>query len=135
VVALSSYAYVRHPDPTTLPADYFTLVSDLAPRKPVAVAETGWPAENITAPFPVFIPASEAGQAVYLNRLLQEFQQKNALFVNWILLRDFDDLWDKELSKSDNAPLLRQWKDIGMIAGNGWPRFWSWWVWNVYRNH
>ncbi|MGD8593728.1 MAG: hypothetical protein PVF82_12880, partial [Gammaproteobacteria bacterium] len=68
------------------------------------------------------------------RRVLKESLQNNALFFNWNLLRDYDALWEKELSQAGDAPLPRQWKDIGLMNGNGMPRFWSWWVWNTYRN-
>jgi hypothetical protein len=126
--------YVRNPDPNSLPANYFQPISDLAPHKPVAIAQTGWPAENVTAPSPIFIPANDISQAMYLDRVLKEFRQNNALFVYWILVRNYDALWEKELSQSNNAFSQRQWKDIGLINGNGWPRFWGWWIWNAYRN-
>lgn len=42
--------------------------SFLAPLKPFAVAETAWPAEDVTAPYPVFIPASDEAQRLYVER-------------------------------------------------------------------
>jgi hypothetical protein len=48
-IAVSSYPYGSTADPGLLPADHFSALADLAPDKPFAVAETGWPAEDVTA--------------------------------------------------------------------------------------
>lgn len=119
ILALSTYAYTVAPDPATLPVDYFVGLTTLAAGRPIAIAETGWPAESITAPYPVDIPASPAWQEAYVTRLLGDMYAVDAIFVNWFFTRDFDDLWESELKNLPTAPLVRQWKDDGLFAGDG----------------
>ena len=122
VVAISTYPYLLGADPTQLPADYFTGIAALAPGKPFAVTETGWPAEPIIAPFPVDIPGSEALQAAYVRRLLSDIATLDTRFVNWFFTRDYDSLWLTDFQNDPNAALFRQWRDHGLYAGDGQPR-------------
>jgi hypothetical protein len=118
-IAVSSYPFGLTADPGLLPADHFSALAELAPDKPFAVAETGWPAEDVTAPFPVTIPASEATQQAYVERLLDDADSLSAAFVMWFVSRDYDDLWESYLQFQPNAALLRLWKDNGLYTGDG----------------
>jgi hypothetical protein len=122
VVAVSTYPFSHEPDPGRLRPDHFAALAALAPAKPFAVAETTWPAEDVGAPYPGRIPASEARQRAYVERLLDEAERLSAVFVNWFITRDYDDLWQTHLRGLPNAPLLRLWKDTGLYAGDGRPR-------------
>jgi hypothetical protein len=66
----SLYSYETHPDPRTLPADFFDRFVGLAWGRRFFVAETGWAAEPVGSPYPVFIPASEETQRRYVEWLL-----------------------------------------------------------------
>jgi hypothetical protein len=116
---LLGHGYGSTADPGLLPADHFSALADLAPDKPFAVAETGWPAEDVTAPFPVTIPASETTQRAYVARLLTDADGLSAAFVMWFVSRDYDDLWESYLQFLPNAPLLRLWRDNGLYTGDG----------------
>jgi hypothetical protein len=122
VVAASSYGYERQSDPRALPADFFDGLVALGGGKPFAIAETGWPAEPVTGPYPVFIPASEETQRQFVEWLLGQGERHRAAFVNWLVSRDYDDLWAAEIQDLPAAPLLRLWKDIGLYRGDGSPR-------------
>jgi hypothetical protein len=122
LLAVSTYPFTQEPDPGRLRPDHFSALAALAPGKPFAVAETTWPAEDVTAPYPRPIPASEARQAAYAERLLREADRLSAAFVNWFITRDYDDLWRTHLDRLPNASLLRLWKDTGLYAGDGRPR-------------
>ena len=122
MIAASSYAFTSWADPDDVPADHYRRLAALAPEKPFAWAETGWPAEDVTAPSPVTIPADTAAQRRFVERLLGDADSLDARFVNWFFSRDFDDLWDSRLQYLDNAPLLRLWRDCGLRAGDGAPR-------------
>ena len=87
--------------------------------KRFAVAETGWPAEPVSAPYPNFIPATAETQRVYVERLLSEADRLEAAFVVWFFTRDYDGFWDSEIQFLPDAALLRLWKDCGLYAGNG----------------
>lgn len=123
-IAMSSYAFVNYYTPETLPEDWFTAIAALAPEKPFAVGETSWPAENLSAPYPTTIPATEQDQADYVLRLLAEAKDLDAVFVNWFFTRDFDELWESDfqyLPYPDNA-IVRIWRDTGLYDGTGVPR-------------
>ncbi len=119
VVALSTYPISVTTDATRLPAGYFANLGTLAPGKPLAIAETGWPAEPITAPFPVDVPATPESQAAYVRRLLGDMDRADFRFVNWFFTRDYDSLWVSTLQGEPNAPLYRLWKDHGLYDGDG----------------
>lgn len=119
LVAVSAYPFSAEADPALLADGYFADLARLAPEKPFAVAETGWPAEDVTAPYPVFLPGSEAAQLGYVRRLLAEADRLSAAFVVWFLVRDYDDLWESELGSSPLASVARLWRDTGLYAGSG----------------
>jgi hypothetical protein len=122
VLAISTYPYTVVADPSLIPTDYFTGLRAIAGGRPVAIAETGWPAEPVTAPYPVDIPATAAWQAAYVRRLLGDMDQLNGPFVNWFFTRDYDDFWESDFKNSADAALVRLWKDDGLYAGDGTPR-------------
>lgn len=66
-IAVSAYPYqVGYDDPPNIPSDYFTRLTALAPDKPVAFAETGFPAEHTEA-FGVIAHGTEERQNAYLQ--------------------------------------------------------------------
>jgi hypothetical protein len=119
VLALSTYPYTLTPNPRAIPPEYFEDLPELANGKPIAIAETGWPAEPVTAPYPINLDGSEEWQAYYVERLLSELDDLDALFVNWFFTRDYDELWEAELQDLPTAPLVRLWRDDGLFAGDG----------------
>lgn len=122
LIALSSYAYGYYPDPADLPADHFLALHDLAPEKRFAIAETAWPAEDVTSPYPVYIRADTIRQQAYIDRLLADADSLDAAFVTYFFSRDFDELWENELQYAPDADLIRFWRDTGLYAGGGGPR-------------
>ncbi|MBD3366734.1 MAG: hypothetical protein GF405_01005 [Candidatus Eisenbacteria bacterium] len=120
MMTLSGYPFAAPlEDPELVRFDYFSALADLAPEKPFAVAETGWPAEDVTSPYPLTIEATETDQTVYVYRLLDECFFLNAVFVNWFVSRDYDEWWEDELKFSPDAYILRLWKDCGLYRGDG----------------
>ncbi len=99
--------------------DLFDALARLDPSKRFAVAETAWPAEDVTAPYPAFIPADEERQRLYVERLLADAERLDAAFVCWFFTCDYDDLWQTTLKNLENAALIRLWKDTGLYAGDG----------------
>jgi hypothetical protein len=122
LVAVSTYPFTERGDPRTLRGDHFGALAALATSKRFAVAETVWPAEDVTAPYPVLIPGTEDDQRLYVERLLEDAERLRALFVTWFFTRDYDELWDAEMRLLPEAPLHRLWKDSGLYAGDGRPR-------------
>jgi hypothetical protein len=123
MIAVSGYPFMEPlSDPTALRGDYFSALADLAPGKPFAVAETAWPAEDVGAPYPDDIPASETTQDAYLARLLWDCDGLNAVFVNWFFTEDYDEFWASDMQYMPDAWLLRAWRDCGLYDGQGYPR-------------
>lgn len=118
-ITVSTYPFGAEPDPEALPSDHFSAIAGLAPGKPFAVAETAWPAEDITAPYPMFIPATEADQLAYVDRLLDDADRLDAAFVCWFFTRDYDELWDSYFRFSPDSALTRFWRDTGMYDEDG----------------
>lgn len=129
-IAVSSYPYGdfdRYPDgseadPSLLPADYFSALAGLAPGKPFAISETAWPAEDVTAPYPITIRSSALNQKRYVEFLLSSTEALSGRFVNYFFSRDFDAFWNNVLIDDPNAPLIRLWRDTGLYDGSGVPR-------------
>lgn len=119
-VGLSVYPYVFFDhadkgDPANLPADWFSQGVDLAGGKPVAVAETGWIAEDLVIPtFSLSVPADEDDQARYVEALLIECERHDARFVTWFTIADYDALWNGVLGQD---PIARIWRDTGLYDG------------------
>ncbi len=83
VVGISVYPYVffEHSDngnPSTLPTDWLSQIQVVAGGKPVAIAETGWPAESL-----------------------------DAKFIVWFSLVDYDALWNGVLQQDPVAQIWR----------------------------
>jgi len=112
------YAFFQHSgrgDPANLPADWFSQGVDLADGKPIAVAETGWIAEDLVIPtYSLNVPADEDDQARYVEALLAACEEHDARFVTWFTIADFDDLWNGVLGQD---PLSHIWRDTGLYDG------------------
>jgi hypothetical protein len=118
-IGVSSYPYVLHANPELLPKDYFFKIADLSPSKPFVIAETGWPAEDISSPYPVLIRSDEEEQRKYLDRLFSDAEEMDWLFITWFFTRDFDIYWDSYLKDLPSAPTNRIWRDTGLYDGDG----------------
>ena len=116
-MAVSSYAYTLYKKPEHIPAGYFTAIAGLTPEKPFVIAETGWPAEPLEAPYNV--PATEMDQQRYLSRVLTDVKNLNGRFVILLLPRDYDALWEKKFKTEPDAFFLRIWRDMGLYDGAG----------------
>jgi hypothetical protein len=130
VVAVSAYPYGDYEyyqdqsqaNPALLPSDYFAGIAGLSPGKPFAIAETGWPSEDIVAPYPITIHSNSQFQRDYVSRLLLAADDLHALFICWYLPRDYDAFWESSLRTRPDSALVRLWKDIGLYEGNGDPK-------------
>ncbi|MCB9358188.1 MAG: hypothetical protein H6505_06405 [Calditrichaeota bacterium] len=118
-VGISAYPFTGQANPDLLRDDYLTVFSALSGGEPLAIAETSWPAETITAPYPITIPADEDAQRRYAEAILGGRLSADWLFVTWFFTRDFDDYWDAGLSSSPIAATIRIWKDTGLYRGDG----------------
>ncbi len=120
-VGVSAYPYgtfdhANKGDPELLPTNWLSQISDIANGKPIAVAETGWPAEPLQIPqFGLDVQSDEVKQAAYLSKLLAESDSLGMKFIVWFALVDFDALWSGVLQED---PIARVWRDIGLYDSN-----------------
>ena len=138
VIAATAYPFNDEHDPRLLRPDYYAALRNVATQKPFAVAETCWPAENVMAPYPTPIPASDETQRLYLERLLSDADALRARFVVWFYARDYDDIWNNNLSLQPGTEILLAWKDCGLYAGDGRARpsltLWRQWLARLQAN-
>jgi len=85
VLGLSVYPWMVAASPDELPADYFAPLQEHAPGLPVAITETGWPAEmreGLEVPWQV----SAAAQTAYLSWLEAALSRTDVRLVTWLYL-------------------------------------------------
>ena len=117
VVAWSLYPYMTAYMTNQIPQDMFDDLAALA-DKPMAVAETGYPAQSFTVSEGVYIEfdSDETKQAEYITLLLEKAQVHEFLFVVNFVLRDYDDLW---LAIGGREDLTIVWRDTGLYSETG----------------
>ena len=100
--------------------------------KPLAITETGFPAEDIILKtYNVEISGTPEKQTIYFETLLDRASQDNYLFVIAFLHRDYDALWEKIKNMVPEAFIV--WKDCGLVDESGverpaldvWKRYFS----------
>ena len=124
-MAISAYAYTATPDPADLPADYFSELTDLAPTKPVVIAETAWPAEDVedvNNPGTIIAAEDPQRQQQYIQHLIDEMDRLDGRFITLFFTRDYDDFWESDFQYYPDAQLIRTWRDTGLYDGQGDPR-------------
>lgn len=95
----------------------FNWVRDWAPS-PVAISETGFPAERLELPsWGVDLPLTSEDQARYMKALLAHAHADNYPFVIWWTHRDFDALW--QTFPNSVKELGRIWRDTGLLDETG----------------
>ncbi len=126
ILAVSSYPYMatsvgrfgpRYEDPATLPGDWFDRLAALAPDKPFAIAETGFPAESFTVPG-LRVESDERQQADYVKRVLQDAERLDAVFVVWFLGQDIDALY-RRVGGGSTGNVFKLFRDTGLADGQG----------------
>jgi hypothetical protein len=119
-IAVSTYPYMEGYTPHTLPEGWFADVAALDPRKPFAIAETGFIAEESYRNWlsGKTVEGSEDAQAAYVRRLLRSASRQHARFVVWFFPQDVDEFW-----KEQRNPLVKWfvkiWRDSGLVDGSG----------------
>lgn len=124
-IGVSTYGYVFYGhanagDPDNLPERWLSQAQDIAPGKPIAIAETGWIAEDLVIPtYSVNVKANEENQRAYVARMLKEANALDVRFVMWFTVVDFDPFWNGLLGQD---PLAQIWRDTGLYADTNTPR-------------
>ncbi len=121
-VTVSAHPFLDISNPDRIPSDYFGAIENLDSNKPFVIAETSWPAEDITSPYPRNIRTTPEDQTAYLHRLFADAEELDAVFVLWFFTRDYDILWTSSMKDSPIAHILRIWRDTGLYDGDGDPR-------------
>lgn len=118
IAAYSVYPYFSVYMMQTLPMHIFDEIANLT-DKPMAVSETGYPAQTLTLTQPpVTFETDETKQNRYIALLLDKANEYNFRFVINFVLRDYDRIWEL-MGKPDLAAV---WRDTGLYDENGTPR-------------
>jgi hypothetical protein len=128
-VVVVAYPFIAQPNPAKIPRDYFAKVAALGGRKPFAVAETCFIAEDFLTP-ESSLYGKEAWQDDYLRFVLEESAKLNGKFLIWLVTRDYDRIWDK--LPPGTPELFKLMRDGGLVAGDGRERkaFQTWKTWH-----
>jgi hypothetical protein len=131
--ALSFYPYLSNYLGNPIPDNTFDELFGIS-NKPLAVAETGYAAEN----FMININGSEVSissdlqkQNKYMTDLLAACEKHKAKFVINFVSRDYDALWQSIGGKND---LSIAWRDTGLYDENGNARL-AHTTWRKYLGH
>lgn len=115
--ALSLYPFMSSFVTDTIPDDLFTRLRALS-DKPMAVAETGYPAQPFTITFPdgpLIFEGTPAKQDQYLRLLFDSAQSLAFRFVVNFVLRDYDAIWE-QLGRDETLAI---WRDTGIYDEAG----------------
>lgn len=115
--ALSLYPYMSAYMTLLLPPDIFeNLMALNTAKKPVAIAETGYPGTTFELKNPgLSFPSDEKKQNDYITLLLRKANAYDARLVVNFVLRDYDPLWEK-IGKTDLGAV---WKATGLYDARG----------------
>jgi hypothetical protein len=112
--AISFYPYLSNYLGDPYPANSFGELFSLS-SKPLAIAETGYPAQSFTIDSngtPVVVESNAKKQESFVLDLLNSCTEGKAEFVIQFTIRDYDQLWEDLGSKDD---LTIAWRDTGLI--------------------
>ena len=109
----------------------FDWLREFADDKPIAIAETGYPAEATENPLWPQMPGSPEKQQSYFQTLFDAATRDKYRFIIVFLHRDYDLMWEE--LKATRPAWQVAWKDIGLLDGDGQPRP-AWRLWQRYRS-
>ncbi len=132
-IAISSYPFGNFADPGDIPDDWFSRLYDMAPEKPVAIAETAYLAEDLT--LERFNGNTIAGnqdyQLEYLSFIFNLMAGIDCKFITWFVIRDYDQAW-LVMEEQGADEIIKSWRDTGLIDETGKPRkalgYWDSWL-------
>lgn len=116
--ALSFYPYLSAFLGDPYPDNVFETLFNISP-KPVAIAETGYPAQIFsvnTGTSIQTITGDEVKQNNFIEMLLKASEKHRARFVINFVLRDYDELWASLGARDD---LIIAWRDTGLLKESG----------------
>jgi hypothetical protein len=143
-IGLSAYPYAGisssvngNTDPSNFPSNYFEKFINLDATKPLAFAETGYIAQDLSIPsYGLNKQGNTTWQKAYLEKVLQLCNDKHAKLFIWFCSKDYDALVNTFQNQGVNQAdldLLKLWKDTGLIDENGNQRP-AYSTWNNWMN-
>jgi hypothetical protein len=85
IIGLTLYPWLNYADPSKVPATYLDPLFSHIANKPVAITESGWPAENLGNLNPLWTTSDQA-QVDYISILDSVIQGRDIRLVNWLFL-------------------------------------------------
>lgn len=121
ILGVSYYSFINTVGDPSRPREVLDWLKQLAENKPIAITETGFPAEATElAQMKTSLPGSPEKQAAYYKMLLEIASRDHYRFVISCLYRDFDALWARR--KNESPGWMLGWRDCGLLDGEGKPR-------------
>lgn len=114
IVGVTVYPFLNYASPGSVPDGYLDPLISRIGSKPIAITETGWPAENLGALDPPWETTPQA-QVAYISRLEAMLQGKDVRVVNWLFLH----------AMQDTGGRSTEWKLFGSVSlrdGSGYKR-------------
>jgi hypothetical protein len=119
IVGISFYPFMKTLGPPERPVEAFDWCRQFVGDQPIAIAETGFPAEPTRLEdFKLNLPGSPQSQAAYIETLLNTAHREQYLFVIAFLYRDYDALWEK-IKVGMSGDWAVAWRDCGLVDGAG----------------
>ncbi|HUS73483.1 MAG TPA: hypothetical protein VMY06_10500 [Sedimentisphaerales bacterium] len=119
LVGISFYPFMKTLGDPERPVEAFDWIRKFVGDKPIAITETGFPAEPTRLEdFNVTLPGSPQGQAKYIETLLSTACRERYRFVIAFLYRDYDALWEK-IKVGMSGDWASAWRDCGLVDGEG----------------
>lgn len=138
-IGLSAYPYLvvsssanGNTDPGLFPADFFDRFISLDKTKPLAFAETGYIAENLSIPsYSLNKSGTPAWQDAYLQKVLQICTTNKAKLLIWFCSKDYNAANSYLQSQGLYQDIFGFWQDTGLKDEKGQPRpaYQTWLVW------
>ncbi len=115
-LALSFHPFASNHLTGPLPDDAFDTLAQLAGGRPMAVAETGYPAQTTSfRSFDFTLEGTPGKQREWIDTVLNAAEQHRMRFVVNFIGRDYDALWRAIGSTDEAAP----WRDTGLLDEQG----------------
>lgn len=118
LIGFSYYPYLEYPMDYSNPLKSLFIVKKYS-NKPIAITETGYPAE-MNSMNKNLAPVSDEIQKLMYAELFRIAREENFVFVILWDYRDYDKLWEK--IKNNVPDWAELWKDNGLFDENGNPR-------------
>ena len=113
ILAISTYPFMRYPDPSLIPYNHFSEFASLA-EKPFAVAETGFPSDSIIINDEFSVTGTPEWQREYTEFLFTQCHNLDGEFLVWFCPVDYDATWYYLLDYGVD-PIYKLWIDTGLL--------------------